>query len=894
MTSTDLAAMRANLRASRYALRLLEARPHYEEELQAALRAGWTAADMNRFLAEAISDEIALDTQLRELRQRVLLRLIARDLAGLAPLGEVVQGMSDLAEAALQTAHRFHRAQLAAEHGEPRAEQHRLDLLIVGMGKLGGRELNVSSDIDLIFVYPAAGETDGTRPLSNQEFFSRLGRRIIRSLNEVTADGFVFRVDMRLRPWGDGGELALSFDALEQYFYAHGREWERYAWIKARVVSGGDEATCAALNQLSRPFVFRKYLDYGTIAALRGLHVQIRQEVARRELGDHIKLGPGGIREIEFIAQAFQLIRGGRDSTLRERATLKVLALLSAKHVLQPAAVDELTEAYVFLRRLEHRLQYLDDAQTHQLPGQAEDRALIAGSMGYEDWTQFESALKTHRAAVTRHFDAVFADPGGESNEMASIWAAEADEEACATQLAARGFADGPGAMQRLREFRNSHRYLALPESSQTRINALMPTLIDAAANTDTPDAALTRSINFIETISRRAAYLALLQESPQALTRVAEILSASTWAATYLLRHPVVLDELLDLRQLHTPPDWSEFGLTLRREIAEHAGDTERQMDLMRELHHAQIFRLLAQDVAGLLSVERLADHLSLAADILVAVALEECWKLVRNRHCETPRIAAVGYGRFGGKEMGYASDLDLVFVYEDEHEAAQENYARLVQRMNTWLSSVTGAGSLFEVDLRLRPNGDAGLLVNSIAAFRKYQSETAWPWEHQALTRARFVAGDAMTGALFEALRRDILTTERDLDKLRADVLAMRDKMHEGHPNRSSLFDLKHDRGGMVDIEFIVQYLVLAHSRDHYELTANLGNIALLHIAGGLKLVPNALASATAEAYRTYRRLQHKLRLNGAQYARVERAEVADQIDATRALWDAVFESA
>ncbi|HKO88109.1 MAG TPA: bifunctional [glutamate--ammonia ligase]-adenylyl-L-tyrosine phosphorylase/[glutamate--ammonia-ligase] adenylyltransferase [Burkholderiales bacterium] len=888
--------MNEALRFSRYAQRLLSAHPAYEDEIHAAAQGPWSAVQMRAFLGEIGPEEGKLEARLRELRQRVLLRVLARDLGQSAALDEVMQSMSDLAEIALQTAHRFHRSQLVTQHGEPRgadkdAADKSQDLLVIGMGKLGGRELNVSSDIDLIFAYPTDGETDGPRRLSNLEFFTRLGQRIIRTLSDVTGDGFVFRVDMRLRPWGDGGAVACSFDALEQYFVSHGREWERYAWIKARVVAGGDDASCAALQQLVSPFVYRKYLDYGTIAAVRALHAQIRQEVARREMGNHIKLGPGGIREIEFIAQAFQLIRGGRDSSLRARATMKILRVLGEKRVLSEGAVEELLQAYVFLRRLEHRLQYLDDAQTHQLPASEPDQTLIASSMGFENWAALMAALDQHRAAVTRHFEDVFAEQAADSNESSCVWSANAADDGPSARLSALGFNDIAAALARLESFRKNHRYQTLPNQSQVRVDALVPAFIEAAARTSTPDATLARAIDFLESITRRAAYLALLQESPQALTRVAEILGASTWAATYLSRHPAVLDELLDLRQLHAPPDWSEFALTLRREMAAHDGDTERQMDLMRELHHAQIFRLLAQDVAGLLTVERLADHLSLAADLVLAVALEECWKLVRNRHIASPRIAGIGYGKLGGKELGYASDLDLVFVYDDPHEAAQENYARLVQRMNTWLSSVTAAGTLFDVDLRLRPNGDAGLLANTIAAFRKYQSESAWPWEHQALTRARFVTGDAATGALFEALRRDVLTAPRDLDKLRSEVLAMRQKMLEGHPNKTSLFDIKHDRGGMVDIEFIVQYLVLAHSGNHYELTANLGNIALLHIAGALKLIPTGLATSVADAYRLYRRSQHKLRLSGAAYARVERTEVAEQIDATLALWNAVL---
>jgi glutamate-ammonia-ligase adenylyltransferase len=889
----------AALAWSRFAQRLLAARPALAEEVDAARAVPWTAAAMREFLAARdASDPTALGSALRDLRARVMLRTAARDLAGLAPLAEVTGTMSDLAEVALEAALAAHRARLEAEHGAPGGPAGAQDLLVVGMGKLGGRELNVSSDIDLVFAYPEEGAT--ARGVSNHEFFVKLGQRVIRTLAELTAAGQVFRVDMRLRPWGDAGPLAASFDALEEYLVAQGREWERYAWIKARVVAGGDERMRAELAKIVQPFVFRKYLDFGTIDAVRKLHAQIRQEVARRDLAGNVKLGPGGIREIEFVAQGFQLIRGGRDPGLRARATLETLAALGARRQLAESAVAELSAAYAFLRRLEHRLQYLDDAQTHALPESGEDREIVAASMGAPDWEDFARELDGHRAAVTRHFDSVFAATA-EANASAPVWQGTLEGEAAERDLAARGYAEPRDTLARIRALRASARYRELPESSRERLDVLVPRFIEACAKAQgaaaapgervAPDVALRRALDFVESISRRAAYLALLSEQPQALAKVAGMLAASSWAAEYLTRHPILLDELLDARVLGEAPDWSEFAAALAREMAAHDGDVERQMDAMREIHHAWVFRLLMQDLGGLLTVERLADHLSLAADLVLAVTLEVCWKLVRTRHVEIPRFAVIGYGKLGGKELGYASDLDIVFVYDDPHEAAAENYARLAQRVNGWLSSRTPAGTLFETDLALRPSGGAGLLVSSMSAFRRYQLESAWLWEHQALTRARFCAGDAAIGAVFDALRRDLLQAARDPARLATEVLTMRQKMLEAHPNRSGLFDLKHDRGGMVDIEFIVQHLVLAHSRAHYELTGNLGNIALLHMAGALGLVPAPLARAAADAYRDYRRLQHRLRLNGAEFARVERAAVASHIEATTALWQAVF---
>ncbi|HZR70643.1 MAG TPA: bifunctional [glutamate--ammonia ligase]-adenylyl-L-tyrosine phosphorylase/[glutamate--ammonia-ligase] adenylyltransferase [Burkholderiales bacterium] len=877
------------LEYSRYARHLIGARPELRAELSAA--EGWTRGAMRAFLAERPArDEASLHAALRALRQRVVLRTMARDLAGQAPLAEVCAAMSSLAEVAVETALAFLEPAIESALGVPVAGGERQRLVVIGMGKLGGAELNVSSDVDLVFLYPEEGETRAStgsaRTVPNLEFFTRLGRRLIAALGEATGDGFVFRVDMRLRPWGDDGPLATPFDALEEYFVTQGREWERYAWIKARALAGRDHP---ALAQIVRPFVYRKYLDYGAIAAMRELHAQIRAEVARRELADHIKLGPGGIREIEFIAQAFQLIRGGRDASLQVRPTLEVLELLAAKGLLPRPAVGELSEAYVFLRRLEHRLQYLDDAQTHELPRNDEDRARVARAMGFDSWDAFREGLERHRARVSWHFEQVFSVEERPRHALAPIWSAPPDD--APAKLAALGYRDPGAAAARLAAVRSGSRYGGLPQTSRERFDELVPRLIEAAAAQENPDTTLARGLDFAETVSRRAAYLALLDEHPAVLARLAQLLGASSWAAEYLNRHPVLVDELLDARTLFAAPDWSAFAQSLRRELAERAGDEERQMDWLREAHHAQVFRLLAQDLSGELTVERLADHLSDLADVMLQVALELAWSQLRVRHRDIPRFAVIAYGKLGGKELGYASDLDLIFLHDDEDERAQEIYARLAQRMSRLLTSRTAAGVLFDIDLRLRPDGEGGMVVSSIDAFRRYQREAAWTWEHQALTRARWSAGDAAVGAAFEDERRRVLRTPRDAAKLREDVLSMRKQLLEGHPNTSDLFDLKHDRGGMIDIEFVVQYLVLAHAHAHPELVANDGNIALLRMAARLGLVPEEAAEAVGSAYRELRRLQHKLRLNGARYARVAAEEVRAHTGATLALWREVF---
>jgi glutamate-ammonia-ligase adenylyltransferase len=821
---------------SRYARRLLAARPELADEIAAPTP--FTRDEMTAALAGAErDDEAALARRLRRLRQRVLLRVMARDLCELADLGEVCGTMSDLAEVAIGAA------------------LDEKELIVVGMGKLGGRELNVSSDIDLIFVHPGGME--------DQERYERAGRRLIRLLADVTEDGFVFRVDMRLRPYGDSGPLACSFDFLETYFITQGREWERYAWIKARALTGSLQSEVA---KVARPFVFRKYLDFATLDAMRQLHGEVRRDVARRELAGHVKLGPGGIREIEFVAQALQLVRGGRDPELTVRPTLEVLQNLSAKRLLPESAAAELSQAYVFLRRVEHRLQYLDDAQRHDLPQEPEEQSLLARLCGFADWRDFSTALEAQRAAVSRHFESVFAGARQESE----------------------AWPEHP----RLAALRASQRYAALPDASRRRLDALVPALARAAAATPDPEATLARGLSLVEAIASRAAYLALLAEHPEALERVARIIGASSWAAEFITRHPLLLDELLDDRVLYAPPDLEAFHRSLRAQLEAHAGDTERRMNLLREMHQAQVFRLLAQDLAGLLTVERLADHLSALADLMLEVTIGLVWAELPGRHTEgPPRFAVIAYGKLGGKELGYASDLDVVFLYDDEDERAPEAYARLVLRLQSWITTRTSAGVLFETDLQLRPSGSAGLMVSSLAAFERYQEESAWVWEHQALTRARYCAGDKRVGQASEAIREKILRRERDPQLLRTEIRAMREKLHAAHPNRSGLFDLKHDRGGMIDVEFAVQFLVLAYAHRHPDLTGNLGNIALLRMAAEHGLIDKALAENARNAYREFRRRQHALRLNGAQYARVPPGEVATHVQAVKALTRGLF---
>ncbi|HZX32204.1 MAG TPA: bifunctional [glutamate--ammonia ligase]-adenylyl-L-tyrosine phosphorylase/[glutamate--ammonia-ligase] adenylyltransferase [Rhodocyclaceae bacterium] len=881
---------------SRYLAALLAARPTLVPELAATWEHPLSEDLLLACLKPAPADDEGLKAALRRLRQRAMAHIALRDLTGRASLAEVMESMSMLADVTTNFALDFHHRQLAAQFGEPLDRRGRpTRLLVVGMGKLGGRELNVSSDVDYIFIYPEDGDTAGPRKIDNFDFFCRLGKRLIGALGDLTCDGQVFRVDMRLRPNGDSGPLVCSLDGLENYFIAQGREWERYAWIKARVMNTGDNCQPEAqteLKRIARPFIFRKYLDFGAINAMRDLHAQIRREVARKDMADHIKLGPGGIREIEFIAQVFQLIRGGRDTGLQIRPTLSVLKCLAERRIIPPETETELREAYDFLRRLEHRLQYVEDKQTHSLPEDDADRQAIARSMDFPDWAALLVVLNGHRERVSRHFEEVFSDPGEGEHPQAGLWLGQLDEEHTLERLSALGFREPRAAAERLADLRKSGRYRQLPASNRERLDAVGPRFLEASAATPAPDATLARGLTFLETVSRRGAYLALLQQYPQALKRVADIVGSSSWAAEYLTRHPLLLDELLDPRLLETATDWAVFRHALLQDLANHQGDTEREMDILREQHHAQVFRLLAQDLAGLHTIERISDHLTQLADILVQTTLDLCWNNLRKRHRDQPKFAVIGYGKLGGKELGYASDLDMVYVYDDDAMEAEETYARLGQRLTTWLSSQTPAGIVFETDLRLRPNGDSGLLAVSIDGFRQYQLKHAWVWEHQALTRARFCAGDPAVGERFEAIRDEILREERDLGKLREEVLAMRRKMYDAHASNSDTeFDIKHDPGGIIDVEFIVQYLILGHAHRHPTLTGNLGNIALLRMAAELGLIPADLAEGTRNAYREYRRLQHQKRLNDSPKSRIERNGVQGHIDAVGLLWKHVF---
>ncbi len=838
--------------------------------------------DWQKWIEE--ENEAELSAQLRILRRYVMAHILIRDLCGEADLAEVTRTITEFADFGVNTAAEFAHRYYVGLYGEPIGSHSRTPqfLSVVAMGKAGGGELNVSSDIDLIFTYPESGYTNGKRERSNQEFFTKVGQKLIALLDEITEEGRVFRVDMRLRPDGDSGPLVLSETALEQYLLTQGREWERYAWCKARIVTPHDNH----LKSLVRPFVFRKYMDYRAYDAMRSLHSQIRREAAKRKLSGNIKLGEGGIREIEFIAQIFQMIRGGRDRSLQLKGTQETLQRLAQQDILPVQTVNRLLEAYRFLRNTEHRLQYWDDSQTQTLPENPEQQHLLAQSMGFDSYTEFSGSLKEHCNYVHNLFNDILGTPETETVQHPHdpIWQ---DNDNRSEILSRLGF-DGDKAAANLHRLKHSSRYRHLSTQAQQRFDAVIPRFLEAAASCSNPDETLSRLLDFLESISRRSAYLAFLQQYPHALRQLAELMSQSPWLASYLQKHPILLDELLS-DQLLERTDWTAFKHNLQAALNA-CDDTESKLDTLRHHQHTQTFRLAVQDLKGLWSVEALSDELSLLADIILNEALVHAWRDIPNTHTAEPRFAVIGYGKLGGKELGYVSDLDLVYLYCDPHPDAAGHYSKLARRLNTWLSGSTGAGTLYELDLRLRPNGDDGFLVHAIAAFEKYQHENAWTWEHQALTRARFICGDAEIGANFERIRRDILTQKRNETQIKQDIIRMREKMFPSHPPKDE--DVKYARGGIVDVEFCVQYLVLAHSRRYPELLENYGNIALLDMAANRQLIAAEAAELVCNAYRHYRKIQHAKKLRDYTLSSPT-AELTAHYAAVKSLWHTLFEN-
>ncbi|RXT69400.1 bifunctional [glutamate--ammonia ligase]-adenylyl-L-tyrosine phosphorylase/[glutamate--ammonia-ligase] adenylyltransferase [Pseudomonas syringae] len=875
-------------------------------ELESSFSAGQLRGQIADALSSAASDD-ELGRNLRRQRARQQVRIIWRDLTRQANLIETCRDLSDMADASIDLAYQWLYPRHCQQFGTPTGRhsgqpQH---MVILGMGKLGAVELNLSSDIDLIFGYPEGGETVGTkRALDNQEFFIRLGQRLIKALDPVTVDGFVFRVDMRLRPYGSSGALVLSFNALEQYYQDQGRDWERYAMIKARVV-GGDQAAGAELLAMLRPFVYRRYLDFSAIEALRTMKQLIQQEVKRKGMAENIKLGAGGIREVEFIAQAFQLIHGGRDLSLQQRPLFKVLKTLEGQGYLPSAVTEELREGYEFLRYTEHAIQAIADRQTQMLPDNEQDQARVALIMGFADWAAFHERLMHWRGRVAWHFRQVIADPDADPDdeqeedgevvvggEWLPLWEESQDEEAAGRQLLQAGFVDAEKALKNLASLRSSPNLRSMQRLSRERLDAFIPRLLAQAVEHEKPDLVLERVLPLVEAVARRSAYLVLLTENPDALRQLLTLCAASPWIAEQIARFPLLLDELLNEGRLFNPPLAPELKAELReRLIRIPEDDLEQQMEALRHFKLAHSLRVAASEISGSLPLMKVSDYLTWLAEAILDQVLALAWRYSVARHgtplrpdgtlCD-PGFVIVGYGKVGGIELGHGSDLDLVFIHDGDLEAETDGakpidtaqfFTRLGQRVIHLLTTQTNSGQLYDVDMRLRPSGASGLLVSSVGAFARYQANEAWTWEHQALVRARVMAGSRDVGEQFEKVRADVLGRERDLDKLRAEVSEMRAKMRDNLGTRVTAagraanafeaavpFDLKQDAGGIVDIEFMVQYAALAWSREHPALLQYTDNIRILEGLEEAGLLPDTDAGLLREAYKAYRSAAHR----------------------------------
>lgn len=876
------------LAASEFVAQQLRVHPQRYQEYFAA---GWVSrkhppGDLQAWLEQHLqtaTDEAGLMEALRRCRNQEMLRIALRDLSGLAPLDESLTDLSQLAQACCQATLVWCQQQREAQHGLPRNSAGDLiQPVILGMGKLGGGELNFSSDIDLILCYSERGETDGPKPLDTDRYFARIAQDFTRILTARTAEGFVYRVDWRLRPFGEAGPPAVSFAAMEHYYQVHGREWERYALIKARTVAGDLQLGAQLLKQL-QPFVYRRYMDFSSIDALRDLKRKIDAEVRREPLAQHVKLGPGGIRELEFVVQAFQLIRGGQERSLRDPRLRKVLAYLGDAGHLDAKVVAQLDQAYVMLRRVENALQMQRDDQEHSLPDDDQDRAALLQALDYPDWDALMAELNAARACVREQFNALFEspddDPDADPLEACIGQWFDGNDAVLASAIQALNFEAPERVQQAMTQLRDARAIRALSQGAEQRLQRLLPLLIADAADSEAPELAVERSLRLLGAIAGRSTYLSLLWESGTARQQLLRLTAASPWITDFIVQSPAVLDVLLDTRSLYQPPDKA----TMARELDEACAqilpaDTEGMMDALRRYRQEVTLRIAAAEIVEALPLVKVSDHLTWLAEVVVAKALDLVRSQMREDHGRVLRkdgqhaeFAVIAYGKCGGLEMGYGSDLDLVFIHDCDAPEGQTDggrrsiaagafLARLAQRTVHWLATQTGAGRAYEVDLRLRPSGAAGMLVSSVAGFAEYQRNNAWTWEHQALSRARAIAGDPAPAAAFTQIRAEVLCRPRDAQKLREEVLEMRAKMRANLEKKAEgQIDLKQGRGGLTDIEFLTQYLVLLHAHEQpglIEFSDNWRQTDALVATGTLSAEDG---EALIGAYRRYRTWMH-----------------------------------
>jgi len=869
-----------------------------------------------------IKDDAQLSARLRRFRRREMLRIAWRDLAGWADLSETMADLSALADGCIDQAVSFLHEWQCAENGVPTGDDGSEQRLVVfGMGKLGGLELNFSSDVDLIFTYPETGATqDASEQMSNEEFFLRLCRRLIKIISANTPDGFVFRVDTDLRPFGTNGPLVMSFNAMEEYYQAQGREWERYAWIKARVVAG-DKGVGETLLKNLKPFVFRRYLDFGVFEALRTMKQKISLEVKRKGMTNNIKLGYGGIREVEFFGQIFQLIRGGVTPSLQERSIQKTLKILATENYISRKVCDELTMAYLFLRNTEHRLQEFSDQQTHVIPSDPVAKVRLAASMGFDTPEAFDHQLGKHREIVRFHFDKLLETKGSEPTDdrtkdvktgLGAIWENLLEDKKRQKTLLAAGYENVDDVERLLDHLRNHPATRSLSSDGRQRLDRLMPLMLEEIGRSEHPVVVLNRIVDLIKTIEQRTNYLSLLLENPTAVVHMVNLVSASSWIVSFLSRHPVLLDELLDPRTLYRPPKKSELVKEIRKRIDLASNqDFEHQIQELCIFKQVNTLRVAAADVTGALTLMRTSDHLTEIAETVLNEVVELSWNHLVEKHgaptCQMDGMeigrgfSVIAYGKLGGIEFGYGSDLDMVFLHAgtqgqtlggkvpiDNHQF----FARLGQRVIHILTTHTAVGKLYEPDMRLRPSGSSGILVSHIEGFRDYQTNKAWTWEHQALIKARPVTGDINMARRFEQIRSEVLARPRSEAQLKQDVVDMRQRMRkELSSTDPGLFDLKQDTGGIVDIEFMVQYLVLLKSCKYKELLKWTDIVRLLETLKETNIINDHVAHILKVAYLTYRSSVHQLSLQ-EKPAKVPENKFRGMRENVRKIWKDIME--
>ncbi len=889
---------------------------------------------------QSVETELQLFQTLRHVRNQQMVRISYRDINGLAELNETLMELTELANCTILQALQWLDKVQQKDFGTPLDRKGKpMPLIVIGMGKLGAYELNFSSDVDLIFAFAGHGETvNGPRSISHNEYFIKLGQRLIRALDQNTSDGFVFRVDMRLRPFGQSGPLVVTYDALEDYYSTHGREWERYALIKARVINGSENDR-TYLRSLLTPFVFRRYIDFGVFESLREMKSMIAREVKQKKKEHNVKLGAGGIREIEFLAQAFQLLRGGRDSQLQERQVQKVLAYLGSQGLLPEYVVTELLQSYDFLRRTEHRIQQIDDKQTHNLPENNFPRARIAYGMGFANWDSFAEQLQTIRDTVQGHFEQLFqapqaGDADNAQDDVQGIWQASLSDDSSAGTLSELGYQDGMAIVRLLASFRNSHSYRKMSREGSARLDKLMPLILKAVAAVPDSETTFKRLMDVIESVCRRSVYLSLLVENPLGLSQLVKLCAASSWISRLLARYPALFDELLDARVLYAPLDRQHLFQELQEKIAAiPSEDLEQRMELLRHFKQSHALRVAAADVTGILPVMKVSDYLTWIAEVILHFVLQTAWHDMVSRYGQ-PQIepsadnkqpsadnkqpseindvigvgfGMLGFGKMGGIELGYSSDLDMVFIvsnlfiggvtHGDQLKKGKsvdnlQFYSKLSLRIMHILQTQTHSGILYEADMRLRPNGNSGLITNSLKAFREYELEKAWTWEHQALVRARFIGGDERLIEDYEAVRKEVLSQSRVTDALKKEVRDMRAKMRVALAKRKQgYFDLKQGFGGIADIEFIVQFLVLNHACRYPELLTWTDNVRILQVLAQTALLPESVVNDLSEAYRLFRARLHRLSLQEVS-GMVEDDEFKGEREKIQQHWNEIME--